>query len=216
MGKIDTWGLTCSMNNELRQHDYLTLIPSLFRYAEVSNEEIYDALLNPDKSPYINTSYRTILQANATLVFIMLYAVYCGYLYSAIRSDASYDRSIWTYDYMHRRLDANIYEPFFVALLPKVLDYEMSSSLKQLYIGDSRNVFLIALRYIGAAVTASGLKNINIYENADRNSSFYKTELPDVLNAMHQQGMMIFFDSDKTRLKGKNLLSANFWEGFDI
>ena len=215
MGAIDTFHLSCAMNNELRQHDYLTWIPSLYKYAEVSNKEIYDALLNPGKSPYLNTDDKTLLQANATLVFLMLYAVYCGYLYSAIRSDTSYDRNKWTYGFMHRQLDSQIYEPFFISLLPQILDYDMSENIKRLYIPESRSVFSIALRHIGSAVIGSGMSNMNIYEKADRNSAFYKTELPEILNAMHKQGMMIFFDSAQTRLKGKNLLSTNFWEGFD-
>ena len=213
---IDTFGLECLMNNQLREHDFLTWVPTTYHITDVSNDEIYDALLNPIKSPYINTTYRTILQSNATVVNLMFYSVYCGYLYAAIRSNDSYDNNIWTYEYMHKKLNENIYAPIFISLLPQILDYDISDTLKKMYIKESRDVFSLVLRCIFSVISQSDVKNNNLYEKTDRNSEFYKNEFPKVLNEMHEQGTFIFFDSKHTRLKGKNLTSSNLWEDLNL
>ena len=214
MAKINTFSLNVLMVSELREHDYFSFISFSRTHSLVRNEEIYDALLCPQKSPYLKMgAYKTILQANATLLNVMFYAVYSGYLFASIMEDELYDKQIWSYYYMHKKLNGHIYEPIFVSLLPLIFDYQMSENLKELYIKDSRNVFSIVYRSIYSFIIHEGLENLNIYDNVDKESLYYKEDLPELLNEMHKQGVYIFYAGkhDHKRQEGKNLTSTNLW-----
>lgn len=213
MKNFDTFQLTAFISKELREHDYLSFVLMTRQCARVNETEIYDAYLCPDKSPYLNEPNKTVLQANASLLNMMFYAYYSGYLYALIRDDEKYDQNKWTFQYMHSRLGGQIYEPIFISLLPQILDYELTGNLKDLYINESRTVFSIVYRCIYSFIVHSGHENINIYEVVDKNSSFYKTELPKVLHALHEGGLNLFYDSKyhHNRLEGKDLTSINLW-----
>ena len=81
MAKIDTHPLEGLIDNQLRQHDYYSFGSMTWQHCLVNDEEIYDALLNPQKSPYFdpihfeNGDIKTVLQVNATLLNMMFYAV---------------------------------------------------------------------------------------------------------------------------------------------
>lgn len=221
MAKIDTHPLEGLIDNQLRQHDYYSYGGMTWKPCLVNDEEIYDALLNPQKSPYFDPmhceygDFKTILQANATLLNMMFYAVYSGYLFSLIVNDERYDNEKWSYYYMHKKLNGHIYEPIFISLLPQIFDdkYEISDELKELYITDSRNVFSLVYRCIYSFISQTGLDNPNLFEDIDKDSSYYKEDLPDLLNKMHRKGVHIFYAGKQfhKRQDGKDLTSKNLW-----
>ena len=221
MAKINTQPLELLMDNQLRQHDYYSYCSMTWKHCLVNDEEIYDALLNPQKSPYFdpihyeNGNIKTILQDNATLLNMMFYAVYSGYLFSLIVNDERYDREKWSYYYMHKKLNGHIYEPIFISLLPQIFDdkYEISDELKELYITDSRNVFSLVYRCIYSFISQTGLDNSNLFEDIDKDSSYYKEDLPDLLNKMHIKGVNIYYAGKHfhKRQDGKDLTSKNLW-----
>lgn len=211
--------LTSQLNNELKEHDFLTFIPMTKTCATVEQNEIYAALLNPTTSPYFSTSHnkKTLLQSNGHILSIMFYAYYCGYLYAVIRDCEFYDKDIWTYQYMHLKLAGQIYEPIFISLIPQILDYKVTSNIKDLYLPISLKVFSIVLRYFNGFLLASNTDNFNIFESNRYNTDFYKIELPNWLNQLHKEGTFLFFDAkyQHSRLEGKNLLSKNLWGNLD-
>ena len=219
MAKINTQPLELLIDNHLRQHDYYSFCSMTWKHCLVNDEEIYDALLNPQKSPYFNSIHlengdiKTILQVNATLLNMMFYAVYSGYLFSLIVNDERYDREKWSYYYMHKKLNGHIYEPIFISLLPPIFDEEIGDELKEIYITDSRNVFSLVYRCIYSFISQTGLKNSNLYEDIDKDSSYYKEVLPDLLNKMHTKGIHIFYAGKQfhKRQDGKDLTSKNLW-----
>jgi hypothetical protein len=217
MAKINTTPLEGLIDNQLREHDYYSWCSFTRQPCLVTDNEIYDALLNPQKSPYfVQREFKTILQANATLLNMMFYAVYSGYLFSSIIEDERYDNKTWSYYYMHKKLNGHIYEPVFISLLLQIFDdkYEISDELKELYITDSRTVFSLVYRCIYSFISQTGLKNSNLFEEIDKESTYYKEELPDLLNKMHKKGVNIFYAGKQfhTRQGGKNLTSKNLWE----
>ena len=116
---------------------------------------------------------------------------------------------------MHKKLNGHIYEPIFISLLPQIFDdkYELSDELKELYITDSRNVFSLVYRCIYTFISHTGLDNSNLYEDIDKNSSYYKEDLPDLLNKMHRKGVNIYYAGKHfhKRQDGKDLTSKNLW-----
>ena len=96
MAKINTQPLEGLIDNQLRQHDYYGFGSMTWQHCLVNDEEIYDALLNPQKSPYFEPIHlgkgeiKTILQVNATLLNMMFYAVYSGYLFSLIEIEGAH------------------------------------------------------------------------------------------------------------------------------
>lgn len=205
--------LIAQLQAELRNHDYLTFIPMTKRCANVKDEEIYSALLNPVTSSYFNTPHRdkTLLQANGHLLTMMFYAYYCGYLYASIRDNEHYDKNIWTYEYMHSKLNGQIYEPIFISLIPQILNYKITSNLKDLYLPISVKCFSIVLRYINGYISTYKVDNFNIFDYNKYNSDFYKTKLPDWLAQLHREGTFLFFDAkyQHSRLEGQNIISKN-------
>ncbi len=216
---MDLFTLRTQLGNELREHDFLTLIPMTKTCAIIEQDEIYAALLNPITSSYFNTPYqkKTLLQSKGHILSIMFYAYYCGYLYAAIRDSEFYDKSTWTYKYMHSKLGGQIYEPIFISLIPQILDYRVTSNLKDLYLPISCKVFSIIIRYLNGFLLACNIENFNIFESNKYNTNFYKLELPNCLNQLHQEGTFLFFDAkyQHSRLEGKNLLSKNLWGNLD-
>ena len=82
-----------------------------------------------------------------------------------------------------------------------------------LYITDSRNVFSLVYRCIYTFISHTGLDNSNLYEDIDKNSSYYKEDLPDLLNKMHRKGVNIYYAGKHfhKRQDGKDLTSKNLW-----
>ena len=222
MAKIDLFPLEVLMTRGLREHGYYPLVSFARTSSLVKNEDVFDALLSPQKSPYlIKGDFKTILQANATLLNMMFYAVYSGYLFASIIEDKRYDNQTWSYYYMHNKLRGHIYEPIFTSLIFQILDDKYiitHDPFNDFPIKDSRTVFSIVYRCIYSFITQTGLDNPNIYEDIDKESLYYKKDLPDVLKAMHEIGVHIFYagEHDNGRQKGKKLMSKNLWDDLNL
>ena len=81
---------------------------------------------------------------------------------------------------MYKKLNGHIYEPIFISLLPQIFDDEdeINDELKELFITDSRNVFSLVYRCIYSFISQTGLENSNLFEDIDKDSSYYKAILP--------------------------------------
>lgn len=214
---INTFQLESLISNDLRDHGYYPWCSLRMKKSQVSPEEVFGVLLDPDTSFYIKERMnafngKTIFQANATLVNMMFYAIYTGYLYAHIMEDESYNKDIWSYPYMHEKLGGHIYEPIFISLLPQLFDYTMPEDLEELYSKDSIKVFNLIYRWIYSFVSTYKLDKGNLYVDYDKEDDFYLNELPKSLSQLHDFGTAIFYalSKDKTnRLFGKTLLSTN-------
>lgn len=216
MSTINTFQLESIISNELRDHGYFPWVMMRKKESQVSEQEIYYSLLNPATSPYLNTNgFRTVLQSNASLVNIMFYAIYCGYLYASIKDDSRYDNILWTYSYMHQKLNGHIYEPIIISLLPQIFDYTLPEELKNLYNRDSRTIFNLIYRWIYSFVKTYELSNDNLYENTNKTTEFYKSDLPKALCSLHHWGTSLFYAiryDKENRIYGKSIISTNLLE----
>lgn len=214
---INIFQLESIISNDLRDHGYYPWVSMRMNKSKASPEEVYDVLLNPISSFYIRermkaSGGKTIFQANASLVNMMFYAIYTGYLYAHIMEDESYPKETWSYRYMHEKLGGKIYEPIFISLLPQLFDYSMPKELEELYSKDSIKVFNIIYRWIYSFVNTYELDYGNLYADYDQDDDFYLKELPKALSQLHDFGTAIFYALSKdssNRLFGKTLLSTN-------
>lgn len=67
MAKINTQLLEGLIDNQLRQHDYYSFGSMTWQHCLINDEDIYDALLNPQKSPYFDPIH---LENGATIICI--------------------------------------------------------------------------------------------------------------------------------------------------
>ena len=216
MASINTFQLESVISNDLRDHGYYPWISTRMKKTNVSETEIFNSLLNPATSIYISEriggDIKTVFQVNASLVNMMFYAIYSGYLYAYILDDEKYDQNVWTYSYMHKTLGGHIYEPIFISLLPQLLDYTVPDELRNLYSKDSVKVYNIIYRWIYSFVKTYNLDEGNLYDDYDKDSDFYKETLPNSLKTLHDFGTSIFYAQkyDKeNRLYGKFIISEN-------
>ncbi len=215
MESINTFQLETIISNDLRDHGYYPWVSTRMKKTNVSQEEIYNALLNPATSIYITETLhggKTVFQANASLVNMMFYAIYSGYVFAYILDNDRYPENVWSYSYMHRKLSGHIYEPIFVSLLLQLMDYNLPEDLKNVYSKDAVKVYNIIYRWICGFVNTYDLDKGNLFYDYDQNSSFYKEILPKSLKQLHDFGTAIFYaqrlDKDN-RLYGKFIVSEN-------